>query len=81
MITHIESIFKEDDYVHVTAVVEDTKLIFHATWFDPPEYGAGLCKSSFLTDEDEVLPEDDDELIAYLNSLELDWILCPDDDY
>ena len=81
MISDIQSIFQEEGYVYVTAIVEDVKLIYHATWYDPPEYGPGLCESSFPIEEDEELPENESELIAYLDSMDLDWVLLPDDGY
>jgi hypothetical protein len=79
MISLIYNVQKQDDRVTVTAVVEDSKLVYSATKFDPPEYGPGLCESSFYLDDDEILPEDEDELIDYLEKLDLTWELVPDD--
>jgi len=79
MITLIYNIDQNEDYVTVVAVVEDTRLVFAGDHIDPPEYGPGICKASFYLDENELLPKDEDDLIDYLNELNLDWE--PYDDY
>jgi hypothetical protein len=81
MITLIYSVDKNEDYVTVEAVVEDSVLVYPATSMDPPEYGPALCKASFYLDEGELLPKDDDQLIEYLESLNLDWEVIPKDEY
>jgi hypothetical protein len=81
MITLIYSVEQEKDEVTVTAVVEDVKLVYSATLYDPAEYGPGLCKALFYLDEDETLPSDEEQLIEYLENLNLDWELVSDDDY
>jgi hypothetical protein len=81
MITLIYDIQKEEDEVTVTAVVEDVKLVYPATQYDPPEYGPGLCKASFSLEESELLPTDEEALIDYLEELDLDWELISDDEY
>jgi hypothetical protein len=79
MITIVYSVDKTDDIVEVTAVIEDTKLVYAGSIIDPPEYGPGICKTKFYLDEEEVLPEDEDELISFLESMDLDWELVGDD--
>jgi hypothetical protein len=81
MITLIYKTEVNDDYVTIVGVVEDAQLIYPGSYMDPPEYGPGVCKASFYLDEGEVLPEDNDELIDYLNELDLDWDLVPDGEY
>jgi len=80
MISLIYDIQKEDDKVTVTAVVEDSKLVYPATRFDPAEYGPGLCEATFYLDEGELLPNDEDQLIDYLENLDLSWELISDDE-
>lgn len=81
MITLIYSVEQTEDLVEVYAVVEDTRLVYFGTHFDPPEYGPGICKASFYLEEGEQLPSDDDELISFLNDLNLDWELSSEDDF
>jgi len=61
--------------VTVTAIVEDSILAHDQTLYDPPEFGPGLCEASFELDEEEMLPDNEYELIQYLDRLDLDWIL------
>lgn len=81
MITLLYNIHQEDDRVTVTAIVEDARVIFPATRFEPEEYGPALCEASFYLDEEEVLPTEDEELIDYLENLNLDWEVISMDDY
>ena len=61
--------------VTVTAIVEDSILVHDQTLYDPPEFGPGLCEASFELDEEEMLPDNEYDLIQYLEKLDLDWIL------
>lgn len=79
-ILSIESLYQEGDEVYVSAVVDDITLVYPQTYNDPAEYGSALCESSFYIGED-TLPEDDEELIKYLNSLNLEWDLVDVSDY
>lgn len=79
MITLICSIQQKDDYVTVNAVVEDAVQISGQSLYDPPEYGPAICEASFYVSEDEKLPTNDEELIEYLENLELDWEPCVKD--
>lgn len=83
MITLIYSVDKteDDDVMEITAVVEDTRLAYSGSRFDPPEYGPGVCKATVYLDEGEKLPTDEDELISYLEKMDLDWELCSEDDF
>jgi hypothetical protein len=81
MITLIYDIQKDDNSVTVKAVVEDCVMTHPATELDPPEYGPALCEASFELEENEILPKDEDDLVDYLETLNLDWEVIPEDDY
>ena len=82
MISVIETLEQKDNQVFVRAIVEDMVEVHSATFIDPPEYGPALCETTFELYEDDVLPENEDELVDYLNSLNLDWtVLSKDWDY
>ena len=76
-ILSIEEVSIQDDVVEVKAIIEDASLRYTATYFDPPEYEPALCYSSFTLDEE--LPVDDNELLEYIESLDLDWEVVEDD--
>jgi hypothetical protein len=78
MITLLYDVHQDDDLVTVTAVVEDMALVYPSTRFDPEEYGPALCKTSFYLSEDEELPSVEDDLIEYLEKMNLDWEIVPD---
>ena len=78
-ITSIESISFDGTYATVTAVVEDVVLTYAGSYYDPPEYGPALCSSTFELEEDETLPTDDDELLKYIRSRDLDWEVMEND--
>ncbi len=67
--------------VTVTAIIEDSILAHEQTLYDPPEFGPGLCEASFELDEEEMLPDNEYDLIQYLEKLDLDWILIDSDVY
>lgn len=73
MISLICSVKKTEDIVTVEAVIEDAVQIAHQTLVDPPEYGPAVCTARVYLEEGEVIPDNEDELIEYLESLELDW--------
>lgn len=79
MISLIETIHQDGTEVFVRAIVEDMVVLYSQTMESPAEYGPAMCETSFSLNEDEVLPEEDDELIDYLNSLDLNWNI--DDDW
>jgi hypothetical protein len=79
MILSIDEIKQEDDLVSVRAVVEDAIQTYSQTYYDPPEYGPALCESSFYLDEDKILPKDEEQLLNYLNSLDIFWEVLPKD--
>lgn len=83
MIQSIESIhLNEEGVVYVSAVVEDMVLTYPQTLYDPPEYGPALCEAEFSVDESEIVPDNEQELIDYLENLDLEWVLIDNsDDY
>ncbi len=81
-IHHIESIFQDEfGIVNVNAIVEDMVMVTPQSYHYPAEYGSALCEASFELEEDEVLPDNEDCLIQYLESLNLDWIIIDTSDY
>jgi hypothetical protein len=68
-----------DDSVYVSAVVEDSVIVCSQTYHDPTEYGPATCESHFYLGDD-TLPEDDDKLIKYLESLDLEWKVLDNSD-
>jgi len=80
-ILSIETINLEGDCATVTAVVEDALLKYPGSYYDPPEYEPALCSASFELEEGETLPTTDDELLKYINALDLDWELIIEDYY
>mgnify|MGYP006281990993 CR=1 FL=1 len=82
MISLIETIHQTENEVFVRAIVEDMIEVHPPTMEDPAEYGPAVCEATFELSEDDVLPEDEDELMSYLDSLDLDWnVLSKDWDY
>ncbi len=80
MISLIYQVDKIEDEVTVKAIVEDMVLVYPQTMEEPAEYGPALCTASFtISEDDEALPENDDELIEYLEGLDLEWEVVKDD--
>lgn len=74
----ITDYYVEDDLVTVFAVVDDAKVKYYATYNYPEEKVPALCKSNFYLCDGEKLPPDD-ELLNYIDSLNLDWEVVDDD--
>jgi hypothetical protein len=79
MISLIYKIEQTENEIYVQAVVEDMVQIYAQTYYEPAEYGPALCEASFSLSDDEVLPVNEDEIIDYLESLELEWKIIKDD--
>jgi hypothetical protein len=77
----IEDTFIDGTNVTVTAVVEDMRLLYRATRFEPEEWAPALCSASFELDEDEQIPTDEDGFCSYLDQLDLHWQLVDTSDY
>lgn len=67
--------------VTVTAVVEDMRLLYRATYYEPEEWAPALCSATFQLDEGEQIPLDEDGFCSYLDSLDLYWQLVDTSDY
>ena len=81
-ILHIEGIFQDElGIMNVNAIIEDMVVVIPQSYTYPAEYGSALCESSFELDENETLPDDEDSLIKYLESLNLDWSIIDTSDY
>lgn len=77
----IEDTFIDGSDVTVTAVVEDMRLLYRATHYEPEEWAPALCSATFQLDEGEQIPFDEDGFCSYLDSLDLYWQLVDTSDY
>jgi hypothetical protein len=59
----------------VDALVEDMCLIRRETREEPAEWAPGLCRASFVFNDDLLIPEDESQFIDILDDLNLDWQL------
>jgi hypothetical protein len=73
MISVIYESKTEENILYVKAVVEDMICVFSGTRYDPPEYGPGLCETSIELEEDDIVPDNDDDLINFLEERNVDW--------
>jgi hypothetical protein len=80
-ILEIESVSVNGDEVNVSAIVDEAIITFSQTYFEPAEYGPALCEASFSLNEDELLPEDEEELISFLEKIYLEWKVVDNSDY
>lgn len=71
----IEDTFIDGSNVRVTAVVEDMRLLYRASRYEPEEWAPALCSATFQLDEGEQIPLDEDGFCSYLDSLDLYWQL------
>ena len=76
-----ETQFIDDDYVKVTALVEDAILLYPGSHEDPAEYGPGVCQAGFYVAAEESIPTDEVGFIDFLESINLDWHLVDMSDY
>ena len=79
MISYIDTIDNQNGDVFVRAIVEDMVVVYPQTMMSPAEYGPAMCIANFFLDEDEILPEDEDELLRYIENLDLTWRVVNDD--
>ncbi len=81
MIISVNEIELDDEnQVYVKAMIEDAELVRPQTWEDPAEYRPGLCEASFTVDEDQIIPDNEYELIEFLENLDLTWELVDNED-
>jgi len=63
----------ENNVLYVKAVVEDMVKVFSGNMYEPEEYGPALCETSIELEEDDMIPQNDAELVQYLEQLNVDW--------
>jgi len=69
----IEDTYFTQTHVTVTAVVDDMRLLYRATRFDPEEWAAALCTTTIELDPEEPIPLDEDGFCSYLDHLDPQW--------
>jgi hypothetical protein len=77
----IENIVFGDHNATVTAVVEDMRLLYRATRFEPEEWAPALCQATIELDPEEPIPLDEDGFCSYLDQLDPHWQLVDTSDY
>lgn len=77
----IEDTFIDGTNVTVTAVVEDMRLLYRATQYEPEEWSPALCTTNFVLDPEEQIPLDEDGFCSYLDSRDLNWQLVDTSDW
>jgi hypothetical protein len=80
-ILSIESIYQEGEVVYVSAVVDEMVEVYSQTLYDPAEYGPALCETSFSIDDSTIVPDNDLELIDFIENLDLEWEIVDTSDY
>jgi hypothetical protein len=76
----IEDTHFTDTHVTVTAVVDDMRLLYRATRFDPEEWAPALCTTTIELDPEEPIPLDEDGFAQYLDQLDPQWQLVDTSD-
>jgi len=71
----IENTYFEGNNVVITAVVDEMRLLYRATHFDPEEWAPALCQTTIELDPEEPIPLDEDGFCAYLDQLDPQWQL------
>ena len=71
----IEDVYYSDTHVTVTAVVDEMRLLYRATRFDPEEWAPALCQATIELDPEEPIPLDEDGFCSYLDDLDPQWEL------
>ena len=77
----IEDTHFTQTHVTVTAVVDEMRLLYRATRFDPEEWAPALCQATIELDPEEPIPLDEDGFCSYLDSLDLNWQLLDTSDW
>jgi len=70
-----------DTHVTITAVVDDMRLLYRATCFEPEEWAPALCQATIELDPGESIPLDEDGFCSYLDDLDPHWQLVDTSDY
>lgn len=71
----IEDLHYTQTHVTVTAVVDEMRLLYRATRFDPEEWAPALCQATIELDPEEQIPLDEDGFCSYLDDLDPQWEL------
>ena len=72
--------FDHDGLLRGTAVVDEGVLVRKQTIFDPPEYGAALCRGSFYLSDEDLVPATDALLRKLISDRVDDWAPIDEDD-
>jgi len=77
----IEEVFvnEKTEEVTVTAIIDDAVLVYNQTLVDPPEYGPGLCITSFLLENVDFDLNNEKDLKDFLK--DADWEILRQKDY
>lgn len=77
----IEEVFvnEKSKEVTVTAIIDDAVLVYNQTLLDPPEYGPGLCITSFSLEDVDFNLYDKNALKDFL--MDADWEVLKHKDY
>jgi len=75
----IEDTHFTQTHVTVTAVVDEMRLLYRATRFDPEEWAPALCRTTIELDPEEQIPLDEDGFCSYLDDLDPQWELIERD--
>jgi len=77
----IEEVFvnEKTEEVTVTAIIDDAVLVYNQTLVDPPEYGPGLCITSFILENVDFDLNNEKDLKDFLK--DADWEILRQKDY
>jgi hypothetical protein len=73
-VLEIVKVQTDHDGYTIFAIVDDMEVLYEQTMWDPAEFCPALCKAYLLSDDKDVLPTGDDELLAYINDCDLNWV-------
>ena len=76
----IEETLILDTHVKVKAIVDEMRLLYRATHFEPDEWAPALCQTTIELDPEKPIPLDEDGFCAYLDQLDPQWQLLDKDD-
>jgi hypothetical protein len=71
----IEETIVSDTHVKITAVVDEMRLLYRATHFEPEEWAPALCEVTIAIDPEDPIPLDEDSFCSYLDQLDPQWQL------
>lgn len=73
-VLEIVKVQHDHDGYTIFAMVDDMQLLYEQNMHGPAEYCPALCKAYLLKDDEADLPTGDDELLAYINDCDLNWV-------